>query len=702
MRRTTLLWALILLSNLTLEAQKSRQALASPDKKVRVTLDLTPAGAPVWSVTFNKEAVIGTSRLGLTAREADFSGTLKLDGVQRRKNDTTWQPIWGEEATIRDQYRELAYTVRNAKGQLMTIRVRAFNNGVGLRYEFPQSDGSVLTFTDDKTEFRMTGDHTCWWNPLDYDSNEHTYKETALSKIDVQWYREHVEPFNQYLPVQHGVNTPVTMRTAKGTHMSIAEADLTDFGALQLEINPKTLVFKAHVIPTKDTSVLSVNQLPFNTPWRCVLLSPNAGGLLTNRMILNLNDPCALTGDLSWIKPQKYVGVWWEMHVGKSTWDYAGSQDASSATSKLKPTGKHGATTENVKTYIDFAAKNGFSGVLVEGWNVGWERWFNLMIDEVFDFTKPYPDYDMAELSRYAASKGVKIIMHHETSGAVPSYERQMDAGYTYMKIHNMNSVKTGYVGHIIPRGEYHDGQWMVNHFLRVAKRTADHKIMVNMHESVRPSGQHRTYPNWLACEAGRGMEYNAWSSGNGPDHEITLSFTRLLGGPMDYTPGIFHIPANQFDPKKTEQVQTTVAKQLALYVTLYSPFQMAADLPMNYEKRPDVLQFIRDVPVDWQQTRILNAAVGDYITTARQQKGQPHWFIGSITDETPRDFQIPLDFLEKGRTYKATIYEDGPNAHWKTNPHPVNIRTLTVRQGDMLSLKLASSGGAAVSIMAE
>lgn len=688
------LLALLCFSSFSLFAQLPHHTVASPNKKVKVALGLDVQGTLTYQVFFQQKVVVGASKMGLTAREADFSKGLTFVKSQVASHDETWKPVWGEESAIRDRHRELLYTVKNSTGRLMQVRLRVFDDGIGFRYEFPENNGQ-LTFTQEHTTFQMTGNHTCWWNPLDYDSNEHTYRETLLSAIDVESHRKDVEPFNQLLPVQHGVNTPVTMRTANGTHLAIAEADLTDFGAFQLEIDPKTHVFKAHIIPTSDRAIIAVSTLPFRTPWRCLLISPDAGGLLKNRIILNLNDPNALTGDLSWIKPQKYVGVWWEMHVGKSSWDYGTIEPNGT----LKPHGRHGATTENTKRYIDFAAKHGFAGVLVEGWNVGWENWFDKMLPETFDFTKPYPDYDIAELSRYAREKGVQLIMHHETSSAVPSYERQMDAAYAYMQQYGISAVKTGYVGRIQPKGELHDGQWMTNHYLRVAERTAKNHVMVNMHESARPSGQHRTYPNWLACEAARGQEYNAWSKGNAPDHEIVLSFTRLLGGPMDYTPGIFQIQANQFDKNKKEQVHTTVAKQLALYVTLYSPFQMAADLPENYEKRPDVLQFIKDVPVDWDDTRILGAAVGDYITTARRQKGTPHWFIGSITDENPRTQTIRLDFLERGKVYEATIYEDGAGAHWQKNPYPVNVRKMRVKRGDSLTLNLAASGGTAIAV---
>ena len=442
---------------------------------------------------------------------------------------------------------------------------------------------------------------------------------------------------------------------------------------MHLECDPQNLRFKSFLIPSPDSTIKSINTPPFNTPWRAVILAENAGQLIESKLVLNLNEPCKLE-NTDWIHPVKYVGIWWEMHVGKGSWDYSGTQDAQDGNEEVKPHGRHSATTANTKKYIDFASKYGFDGVLVEGWNIGWENWFNKMKDEVFSFTTPYPDYDIIELSRYAKEKGVRLIMHHETSSAVESYERQMPDAYKYMNNFGMNAVKTGYVGKIIPRGEWHDGQWMVNHYVRVAEATADHKIMVNMHEAVRPSGLHRSYPNWLACESSRGNEFNAWSAGNPPEHETILPFTRILGGPMDYTPGIFETRMNTYNPDKTEVVHTTVAKQLALYVTLYSPLQMAADLPENYEKRLDVFQFIRDVPVDWADTKVLDAAVGDHLTIARKDKNSENWFIGSITDENERNVEITLDFLDPGTSYEATIYSDGKDAHWERNPYPVDI----------------------------
>ncbi|MBK6931466.1 MAG: glycoside hydrolase family 97 protein [Saprospirales bacterium] len=684
----------------SLSAQRTLRTLYSPGKQTMIAVGLNKSGEIFYQIIYRNRVAVDWSRLGFETRSFDLREGFKLLGAAELPHDETWKPVWGEVAQIRNRYNELEYSLADEAGRRMTIRFRAYDEGAGFRYEFPKQDGlSAMTVTDELTEFQMTGDHTAWWIPGDYDSNEHVYTTCPISKIDCTHYNKEYAIATQHIVRMKNVQTPIAMRMADGTHIALAEAALVDFGALHLETDVEKLKFKAFLIASADSTVKSVNTLPFHTPWRTVLLSPDAAGILESKLILNLNEPCKIE-DVSWIKPQKYVGVWWEMHVGLATWDYEATADMMAATGR-EVKGKHGANTENVKRYIDFAAKYGFDGVLVEGWNTGWKDWFGKWKDEVFDFARPYPDYDIDALSRYAREKGVRIIMHHETSAAVPSYERQMDAAYAYMNRYGMNSVKTGYVGKIIPRGEWHDGQWMANHYWRVAERTAQHRIMVDMHEPVRPSGLHRTWPNWLACEAARGQEFNAWSTGNPPEHECILPFTRILGGPMDYTPGIFEVRMNAYDPNKKEVVHTTVAKQLALYVTLYSPLQMAADLPENYEKRLDVFQFIRDVPVDWDDTRVLGAAIGDYITVARRQKGAQNWFLGSITDENPRDFSVRLDFLPAGKTYDAVIYADGPDAHWKDNPYPVAISRRTVQKGDVLELRLAAGGGCAISLMA-
>lgn len=653
---------------------------------------LSEKGEASYKVRSLGKDIIGNSPLGLQIRGHNLTTGLKLVGHGTSKQKGVWKPVWGEVEEIAEHYNGMKLELRDATGVRMNILFRVFDDGVGFQYEFPEDNTlQEITVLEEHSTFQMEGDHTAWWAPSDWDSNEHTYNRTAISAIDATRHLTDIEPFNQHIVDVHAVQTPVTMQTASGACITIAEAALADYGALHLKVDRNKLQFQSHIIPSADSTVISVNKLPFHTPWRAILISPDAAGLLTNHLILNLNEPCKIEGDLSWIKPQKYVGIWWEMHIGKSGWNYRDKDG--------KPSGKHGANTENVKHYIDFAAKNGFSGVLVEGWNEGWDEWFNVNRPEVFDFTKPYPDYDMEEISRYAKAKGVKIIVHHETAAAVPSYERQMPAAFAYLKKYGFNAIKTGYVGYIQPKGEWHDGQRMINHYNNVIKTAAQSQIMVCAHEPVRPSGLQRTWPNFMACEAARGQEFNAWSKGNDPSHELTLIFTRLLGGPMDYTPGIFQIEVNQFDPNKKDRVHTTVAKQLALYVTLYSPLQMAADLPENYEKRPDVFQFIRDVPTDWSDTRILNAAVGDYVTIARREKHTGNWFIGSMTDETPRKFKAKLDFLKAGKTYEATIYEDGPQADYLKNPYPVAIRKMKVRKGNTLKLNLAAGGGCAVSL---
>lgn len=692
MRKSSLLILICFFTVLhTATAWDTVRTLRSPGKHTTVKIALTPEGVLHYQITYRKKTVVDWSRMGFKTKDFDLSQGFELLGSTITSHDEVWAPVWGEVANIRNHYREMACQLRNQQGRLLTVRFRAYDEGVGFRYEFPEQPGvKKVQIADEFTEFKMTGDHTAWWIPGDFDSNEHVYTTCPISAIDGRIYDREQNIYTKHIPYPSHVQTPITMRMANGTHISIAEAGLVDFGAMHLETDVRSLRFKAFLIPSPDSAMKSTNTLPFHTPWRAVLLGKDAAGLLESKLILNLNDPSKIK-DPSWIKAQKYIGIWWEMHIGKATWEYADSEG--------KPNGRHGANTANAKRYIDFAAKYGFDGVLVEGWNTGWETWYGHWKDEVFDFTKAYPDYDVEEVVRYAHEKGVRIIMHHETSSAVTSYERQMDDAYAFMKKHGMNTVKTGYVGKIIPRGEWHDGQWMNNHYVRVAERTAQNQIMVNMHESVRPSGLHRTWPNWLANEAARGQEFNAWSSGNPPEHECILPFTRLLGGPMDYTPGIFEVRMSTYDPIKTEVVHTTVAKQLALYVTLYSPLQMAADLPENYEKRLDVFQFIRDVPVDWSDTRILNAAVGDYITIARQEKGSEDWYLGSITDEESRRFSVTLDFLPKGKTYEATIYADGPGAHWKENPYPVAIRKRTVRRGDVLPINLAAGGGCAIAL---
>ncbi|GIV32434.1 MAG: alpha-glucosidase [Saprospiraceae bacterium] len=679
---------------------KTPLKLASPGGGVLVEFGLDGDGLPWYQLSFNGKPVVDKSALGLDIEGKNFKDGFTLTGFDTSSHRGSWKPPYGEYAEIQENYNQLSVHLQHAQGHKLTVHFKAFDDGIGFRYEVPQQPGlDTLVVLGEGTQFQMTGDHKVWWIPGDWDSNEHIYTTSKISEIDATPYNEVETPIHtQHIVDVHSVQTPLVMQMEDGTHLLIHEAALWDYPAMYLHVDRENRRFEAQLIPSAKPPVKSVNATPFKSPWRVILTAPDAAGIISSNLVLNLNDPNAI-GDVSWIKPMKYVGIWWEMHVGISTWDMYGSQDMSSATNRT-PSGKHGATTENAKRYIDFAAKHGFDGVLVEGWNIGWEDWFGKWIDSVFSFTTPYPDYDIDFLSKYAAEKGVKLIMHHETSSAVPNYESQMEAAFKFMKDHGIDAVKTGYVGKIIPRGEFHDGQWMINHYRRVAETAAKYKITVNSHESVRSFGQSRTYPNWWTAEAARGNEFNAWSVGNPPEHETILPFTRLKGGGMDYTPGIFEVRMSTYDPNKSEVVHTTVAKQLALYVTMYSPLQMAADLPQNYEKRLDVFQFIKDVPVDWQDTRVLHAAVGDHLGLARKDKHSNNWWIGSITDEEARSFELVLDFLDDGKSYLATIYEDGPGAHWKDNPYPVNIRKQTVKKGDIIQVNLAAGGGTAIGIV--
>lgn len=689
----------LLLLTGTVMADAQNITLRSPNSNVQLHVVLTSSGEVSYAVQYKNQPVIQPSALSMELKEPAI--TLRQFAVQRIDSSTfdqAWQPVWGEYSSIRNHHKELRLSLKDRSGSdvLMHIIFRVFNEGVGFRYEFPQQEKLThFVIADERSQFKLTGDHKAFWIPGDYDTNEFTYYTTKLSEVDATGGTKVQEIHAKTFFDKNAVQTPLMLKTASNLYINIHEAALLDYPAMNLVLDKATFTLNSHLVPDAVGNKAYLIA-PAKTPWRTIIVSDDAREIIAaNRMILNLNEPSKVA-DPSFIKPQKYVGIWWEMHVGKSSWDYGATQ----AGSKLTPHGRHGATTANTKRYIDFAAQHGFKGVLVEGWNTGWEDWFGKWKEDVFDFVTPYPDYDVNELSRYAASKSVKIIMHHETSASVTNYERWMDTAYRFMNKHGMDAVKTGYVGRIIPRGEHHDGQWMIKHYERVAKKAGDYRINVNMHESVRLTGLHRTYPNWIASEAARGNEFNAWSSGNPPEHETILPFTRLMGGPMDYTPGIFQIKLNVYDPNKKEQVQTTLAKQLALYITMYSPLQMAADLPDNYEKHLDAFQFIKDVAVDWDDTKVLGAEPGDHLTIARKEKGGSNWFIGSITDENGRTTTAPLSFLDKGKRYVATIYRDAANAHWQENPQAYTIEKFLVDSNTILSLKLAAGGGAAVSIM--
>ena len=682
------------------------QTLKSPDGKLSFEFKLNGEGIPVYQLLFKGKPVVKESRLGIELKDsAHLTRGFSIVNSDVSEKNETWSPVWGEVREIRNNYRELVVTleqpIESVIKRTIILRFRIFNDGIGFRYEFPvQNDLKYFTVQDEKTEINLTGDHKTFWIPGDYDSQEYVYNTTKLSEVNALKGKYVNEIAVKSVFADNGVQTPLMMKTADGTYINIHEAALVDYPAMYLAVNRETFGMTSHLARNAVGSAAFL-QTPANTPWRTIIVSDKAADILASKMILNLNEPTKYA-DTSWIKPQKYVGIWWEMHIGTGTWNYSDANNiilAETDWKSLKPNVKHSANTANVKRYIDFAANNNIQGVLVEGWNVGWEDWFGNWKEEVFDFVTPYPDFDVKELQKYAASKSVKLIMHHETSGSATNYERRLDEAFRFMKTNGYEAVKTGYVGRIIPRGETHDGQWMVNHYLRVAQKAAEYKISVNSHESVRLTGLHRTYPNWIAAEAARGNEFNAWSEGNPPEHETILPFTRLVGGPMDYTPGIFEIKMSKYDPKKTNQVHTTLAKQLALYVTMYSPLQMAADLPENYEKYSDAFQFIRDVAVDWDDTRIIEAEPGDFLTIGRKTKNKDEWFIGAITDENSRTAMISLDFLAPDKTYVATIYKDAADAHWEKNPQSYKIENFIVNSKTALKIALAEGGGAAVSL---
>lgn len=695
MLRKLVLFALLFPSLLTFADQGTR--FASPNGIVNLQVVHAGDGSLSYQLWCRGKEVVKPSKLGMQLSvPAVALKSFDIVSMDSSSFDETWNTIWGEQKSIRNHYRQLTVKLadRSGSGIIMNVIFRVFDDGLGFRYEFPQQPKlNHFIVAGELTQMAMTGDHTAFWIPGDYDTNEYAYYKSKLSAIDASGGGFAQEIHAKTFFDSSAVQTPLMMKSADGMYINIHEAALVNFPAMNLVLDKKRLVFSAHLVPDAVGNMAYL-QAPARTPWRTIVVSDRAEDILASRMILNLNEP-SVSSDPSFIYPQKYVGIWWEMHVGKSSWDYSGSQVGSQQETRVP----HGANTANVKRYLDFAAKYGFNGVLVEGWNTGWEDWFGQWKEDVFDFVTPYPDFDVEELSRYAKQKGVKLIMHHETSGSVTNYERWMDTAYRFMKKFGYDAVKTGYVGRIIPRGEHHDGQWMIKHFERVAKKTAAYGLMVNMHESVRLTGLHRTYPNWVASEAARGNEFNAWSSGNPPDHETILPFTRLMGGPMDYTPGIFRIKMNHYNPSKKEQVHTTLTKQLALYVTMYSPLQMAADLPENYEERLDAFQFIRDVAADWDDTRILDAEPGDYIITARKARNREDWFLGAITDENARNFTTALDFLDPGKKYLATIYRDGDKAHWKDNPEDYVIEKFLVDSKTKLKLKLANGGGTAVSL---
>lgn len=659
--------------------------LLSPSGNIRVIVDLNEQGQPFYSVAYKGNILIKKSLLGFLLKDStNLYDGFELSKTDESQTDETWNPVWGEVKTIRNNYHQLRLMLRQKSGRLLNIVFRVFDDGVGFRYEFPsQQTLNHFILQRELTQFNLGADHTAFWIPGDYNTNEYVYSKTKLSEVNASVSKTYTEIGAKGFIQNNAVQTPLMLKSDEGLYINLHEAALVNYPAMNLVVDKNNFSLSAHLVPDAVGN-LAYLQTPCVTPWRTIIVSDKATEILSSKLILNLNEPSKIK-DPSWIHPQKMIGVWWEMHVGKSSWDRA--------------SGKHGATTENTKRYIDFAAQHHIDAVLVEGWNKGWEDWYGNWKEDVFDFVTPYPDYDINYLSNYAKEKRVKLIMHHETSASVTNYERWMDTAYRFMKQHSIDAVKTGYVGYIIPRGEWHDGQWMVKHYNRVLEKTASRQIMVDAHEPVRPTGLHRTWPNFLTCEAARGNEFNAWSSGNPPAHETILPFTRLMGGPMDYTPGIFKLKMNYYNPSSAYQVHTTLAKQLALYVTMYSPMQMAADLIENYEARPDAFQFIKDVAVDWDDTKYLQAEPGDYLVVARKEKGKENWFLGAVTDEETRSITVPLDFLNANQWYIINLYRDADDAHWKDNPEAYKIETYAITGKTILKLKLAPGGGCAISI---
>lgn len=694
---------LTLLGVLGMSVAAWAQTLNSPDGNLKLTFGLSAEKTPVYSLEYKDKQVVKESKMGFVLKPAlDFSKNFSVVDTEFSESTSTWNPVLGQYREIEDNHKEMLVELKQEKtGWLLNIRFRLFDDGLGFRYEFPvQGNLRNFTLVEELTEFCLAGDHKAFWIPADYDTNEFPITTSKLSEVAGLIDKVREEPLAAKAPTPGlAVQTPLMLKSDDGLYINIHEAALVNYPAMCLNLDDKNFVMSSHLTPDKNGNKGFI-QTGSVTPWRTLVVSDDARDILASSLILNLNEPCKLE-DTSWIKPTKYVGVWWEYFVGGgSTWSYTDYQDiviGQTDYTKLKPHGHHGANTAHVKEYIDFAAENGMDAVLVEGWNEGWEANFAYIKEYIYSFTKPYPDFDVEELQRYAASKGVKIIMHHETTSSVADYERQLHDAFRFMKKYGYDAVKTGYVGPIIPRSEHHDGQWMVNHYNYVAKTAADYKIMVNSHEAVRPTGMCRTYPNWIAQESARGTEFESFN-GNNPDHTTILPFTRLMGGPMDYTPGIFEGDLSVYGSNKAK-LSTTLVKQLALYVTMYSPLQMAADLIENYRKYPDAFQFIKDVAADWDSTYILEAEPGDYITIARKAKGVNEWFVGGITDENAREAVIDFSFLPAGKKYVATIYADGKKADWRTNPKDYVITTRKVTSKTTLKQRLAPSGGVAISI---
>lgn len=699
MIRTLIFSLLVVMMSWSVRAQQ----ITSPDGNLVLTFQLIENGVPTYQLSYKSKPILKSSRLGLVLQQGPgLQNGFTITETTQDTVDNSWEPIMGEQKTIRNNYRELLVklTQKENNGRYIQIRFRLFNDGLGFRYEFPRQENlNYFVIREEKTEFNLAGDHKIFWMPGDYDTNEYPYTTSTIAEIPGLMKKATIGIMAQHPIKNPSVQTPVMMKSKDGLYINIHEAALINYPAMSLNVDGSTFSLSSHLVadPIGNKGYI---QTDATSPWRTVVVSDKATDILASKMILNLNEPTAYK-DVTWIRPVKYIGVWWEYFVsGKSTWAYSDATNVKLTDdfSKFKPNGRHGATNENVKKYIDFAAEHGFDAVLVEGWNIGWEDWVGNWKEEVFDFVTPYPDFDVKMLKRYAESKGVKIMMHHETSGSATNYERRLKDAFSFMKENGYSAVKTGYVGSIIPRGEHHDSQWMVNHYIHVAKTAAEYQVMVNSHEAVRPTGLNRTYPNWIAQESARGTEFEAMG-GLAPEHATILPFTRLMGGPMDYTPGIFQTDLSYYGTGSDQRVNTTLVKQLAYYVTIYSPLQMAADMPENYKRFSDAFQFIKDVAIDWDESYILEAEPGDYLTIARKAKGKSEWFVGGITDENSRTANIRFDYLPKGKKYVATIYADGKDASWNKNPQQYIIRKVVVDSTTILRQWIAPGGGVAISI---
>ena len=687
------------------------QQVKSPNGNVVVSFSLVDNGVPTYKVSYKGKPVIKQSRLGLEltpsqndgikAEDTNLMNGFKVSNTETSSFKEVWKPVWGETSSILNHYHEMAVSLtQEHPNRTIIVRFRVYNDGMGLRYEFPrQSNLGYFIIKDEHTQFAMAGDHTAWWLPGDYDTQEYETVTSKLSEIRSKMKAAVTDNTSQTTFSETGVQTSLQMKSSDGLYINLHEAACVNYPTMHLNLDDKNMVFESWLTPDAQGNKAYM-QAPRTTPWRTLIVSDDARDMLSSNLILNLNEPCQYD-DTSWIKPVKYCGVWWEMIVGRKSWSYTDEFPAVEIGvtdfSKAKPNGRHGATTAEVKRYIDFAAKNGLDQVLVEGWNIGWEDWFGHSKFKVFDFQTPYPDFDIKALNEYAHSKGVKLMMHHETSASVMNYERYMEDAYKLMNKYGYNSVKSGYVGNIIPRGEHHYGQVMNNHYLHAVTEAAKHKIMVNAHEATRPTGLCRTYPNLIGNESARGTEYEAFGGSN-PDHTVILPFTRLQGGPMDYTPGIFETQLKNWSSNQS-YVHTTLAGQLALYLVMYSPLQMAADLPEHYEKYNDAFQFIKDVAVDWDDSKYIEAEPGDYITVARKAQGTDNWFIGGKCDENGHKAVIKLDFLDKGKTYECTIYSDAADADYEKNPKAYSIIRKQVKRGDVLKINEARGGGFGVSL---